>query len=80
MAGAGCRPCSTRRSYTPTPGYLTSVVLGEQTAAEVPHWRTLVLEDCDELVRAGSKERAGQALSRLLNLSNVHGDLLTGEA
>jgi hypothetical protein len=30
----------------------------------------LVLEDCDELIRAESKERAGQALSRLLNLTD----------
>jgi hypothetical protein len=51
------------------PGYLTSVVLGEPTGP-TRRWRMLVLEDCDELVRAESKERAGQALSRLLNLTD----------
>jgi ATPase family protein associated with various cellular activities (AAA) len=57
------------------PGYLTSVVLGERGGPSgagdtAPRWRMLVLEDCDELVRAESKERAGQALSRLLNLTD----------
>jgi hypothetical protein len=57
------------------PGYLTSVVLGEHRSAPTrteaaPRWRMLLLEDCDELVRAESKERAGQALSRLLNLTD----------
>ncbi|MCO1659779.1 DUF5925 domain-containing protein [Pseudonocardia humida] len=53
------------------PGYLTSVVLGEPARpGDTQRWRMLVLEDCDELVRAESKERAGQALSRLLNLSD----------
>jgi hypothetical protein len=33
-------------------------------------WRLLVLEDCDELVRASAKERTGQALARLLNLTD----------
>ena len=33
-------------------------------------WRLLVLEDCDELVRAEAKAAAGQALSRLLNLTD----------
>jgi hypothetical protein len=51
------------------PGYLTSVVLGEHTGPD-RGWRMLVLEDCDELIRAESKERAGQALSRLLNLTD----------
>ena len=30
----------------------------------------LVLEDCDELIRADAKRGAGQALSRLLNLTD----------
>lgn len=51
------------------PGYLTSVILGEQRADE-RRWRLLVLEDCDELVRADAKEGSGQALSRLLNLTD----------
>jgi len=33
-------------------------------------WRLLVLEDCDELIHAGAKRSAGQALSRLLNLTD----------
>jgi hypothetical protein len=33
-------------------------------------WRLLVLEDCDELIRAEAKARSGQALSRLLNLTD----------
>jgi hypothetical protein len=31
-------------------------------------WTMLVLEDCDELVRADAKSQSGQALSRLLNV------------
>lgn len=49
--------------------YLSSVLLGE--ARPSPHrWRLLVLEDCDELVRADAKRGTGQALSRLLNLTD----------
>ena len=33
-------------------------------------WRLLVLEDCDELIRADAKAGAGQALARLLNLTD----------
>jgi len=33
-------------------------------------WRLLILEDCDELIRADAKEATGQALSRLLNLTD----------
>lgn len=33
-------------------------------------WRLLVIEDADELIRADAKDRVGQALSRLLNLSD----------
>lgn len=33
-------------------------------------WRLLVVEDADELIRADAKDRVGQALSRLLNLSD----------
>ena len=35
-----------------------------------PRWRLLVLEDCDELIRADAKQGAGQALARLLNLTD----------
>jgi hypothetical protein len=50
------------------PGYLTSVVLGED--GDRRRWRLLVLEDCDELVGADAKQDSGQALSRLLNLTD----------
>ena len=30
----------------------------------------LLLEDCDELIRGGAKQGAGQSLSRLLNLTD----------
>ncbi len=33
-------------------------------------WRLLVLEDCDELIRAEAKQGAGQSLARLLNLTD----------
>lgn len=33
-------------------------------------WRLLVIEDADELLTADAKDRVGQALSRLLNLSD----------
>lgn len=33
-------------------------------------WRLIILEDCDELIRGEAKERAGQALSKLLNLTD----------
>ena len=35
-----------------------------------PEWRLLVVEDADELISADAKVRAGQALSRLLNLTD----------
>jgi hypothetical protein len=43
---------------------------GEQADGRGRKWRLLVLEDCDELVRASAKERTGQALARLLNLTD----------
>jgi energy-coupling factor transporter ATP-binding protein EcfA2 len=45
---------------------LMSVLLDDAATA----WRLLVIEDADELLRADAKERVGQALSRLLNLSD----------
>jgi hypothetical protein len=33
-------------------------------------WRLLLFEDCDELIRGEAKQRSGQALSRLLNLTD----------
>ena len=59
------------------PSYLLEVTSAEpvgdddgDTEPKGPRWRLLVLEDCDELVRAEAKASAGQALSRLLNLTD----------
>ncbi|HEX3965909.1 MAG TPA: DUF5925 domain-containing protein [Trebonia sp.] len=35
-----------------------------------PRWRLLILEDCDDLIRDEARQSAGQALSRLLNLTD----------
>ena len=51
--------------------YFASVLFGDghDDDETTPHvTRTLVLEDCDELLSADAKERAGQGLARLLNL------------
>jgi hypothetical protein len=50
------------------PGYLLEVVMGE--GQQDRRWRLLILEDCDELIRGEAKQTAGQALSRLLNLTD----------
>jgi hypothetical protein len=52
-----------------SPGYLTEVIIGPEDE-EDEHWRLLLLEDCDELIRSGAKQSSGQALSRLLNLTD----------
>lgn len=39
-------------------------------APSTADWRLIVIEDADELIRADAKERVGQALSRLLNLTD----------
>lgn len=53
-------------------GYLTAVLLGnsEDDDEGPDRWRLLILEDCDEVVRSEAKAGAGQALSRLLNLTD----------
>ncbi len=64
-----------------SPAYLMQVALGadpdedpdddgDDGPATAERWRLLVLEDCDELIRAEAKSDAGQALSRLLNLTD----------
>jgi hypothetical protein len=57
-----------------SPGYLLQVVMGAEyghgSNADGRKWRLLILEDCDELVRGGAKQATGQALSRLLNLTD----------
>ena len=35
-----------------------------------PHWRLIVIEDADELLRSDAKREAGQSLSRLLNVAD----------
>ncbi|MBP2704056.1 AAA family ATPase [Microbispora sp. RL4-1S] len=54
------------------PGYLMDVAVGWDGPddEETPRWRLLVLEDCDELIRAEAKQSSGQGLSRLLNLTD----------
>jgi hypothetical protein len=50
------------------PGYLLSVTQGDDD--DDKRWRLLVLEDCDELIRAEAKQGSGQSLGRLLNLTD----------
>jgi hypothetical protein len=57
------------------PAYLMEVALEQAddcTCSDRRHqkWRLLLLEDCDELIRGEAKQQAGQALSRLLNLTD----------
>ncbi|WP_051109150.1 DUF5925 domain-containing protein [Actinomadura flavalba] len=49
--------------------YLMGVALGDHDDDE-HRWRLLILEDCDELIRGEAKQSTGQALSRLLNLTD----------
>jgi hypothetical protein len=51
------------------PGYLIEAVLGYGNDDDTS-WRLLLLEDCDELIRSDAKQSTGQALSRLLNLTD----------
>ena len=51
------------------PGYLMGVATGRNTD-DRDKWRLLLLEDCDELIRADAKPNAGQSLARLLNLTD----------
>jgi hypothetical protein len=57
------------------PAYLMEVALhksGDCSCPDKRHekWRLLLLEDCDELIRGEAKQHTGQALSRLLNLTD----------
>ncbi|CAM5449178.1 DUF5925 domain-containing protein [Streptomyces fumanus] len=52
-------------------GYLMDIAIGEDDdSTGTGRWRLLLLEDCDELIRGEAKHTAGQALSRLLNLTD----------
>ncbi|RJL24760.1 DUF5925 domain-containing protein [Bailinhaonella thermotolerans] len=55
------------------PGYLMEVAIGDEDEDEDEdrrRRRLLILEDCDELIRGDAKASTGQALSRLLNLTD----------
>jgi hypothetical protein len=51
------------------PSYLMDVAIGDDGEAG-QRWRLLILEDCAELIRGEATAAAGQALSRLLNLTD----------
>jgi uncharacterized protein DUF5925/ATPase family protein associated with various cellular activities (AAA) len=51
------------------PAYLMDVAIGHDSDDD-EQWRLLLLEDCDELIRSEAKQSTGQALSRLLNLTD----------
>lgn len=52
-------------------GYLSEVAVGNEDEPDGgPRWRLLVVEDCDELIRGDARQTSGQALSRLLNLTD----------
>lgn len=51
-------------------GYLMDIAIGEDEGSAKGRWRLLLLEDCDELIRGEARHTAGQALSRLLNLTD----------
>ncbi len=50
------------------PAYLMEVAVGAEE--DERRWRLLVVEDCDELIRGEAKAATGQALARLLNLTD----------
>jgi hypothetical protein len=53
------------------PSYLMEVIIGDDDDGEAgARWRLLLLEDCDELIGGDAKRSSGQALSRLLNLTD----------
>ncbi|OLB73383.1 MAG: ATPase [Actinobacteria bacterium 13_2_20CM_2_71_6] len=53
-------------------GYLMDVAVGYHDGGDEAkrRWRLLLLEDCDELIHGDAKRATGQALSRLLNLTD----------
>lgn len=52
-----------------SPSYLMDVAIHGNNDDE-REWRLLILEDCDELISGEAKHATGQALSRLLNLTD----------
>jgi hypothetical protein len=51
-------------------GYLLNISLGDVDNETSGRFRLLILEDCDELIAAPAKDRSGQGLARLLNLTD----------
>jgi hypothetical protein len=56
-------------------GYLLHLLLREDDQEpliedDTRPWRMLLLEDCDELIKAEAKEATGQGLARLLNMTD----------
>ena len=51
------------------PTYLMDAAIGRDDDGD-KSWRLLILEDCDELIRVDAKRGAGQAVARLLNLTD----------
>jgi hypothetical protein len=53
------------------PSYLMDAAVGrDDDQSDAKSWRLLILEDCDELIRVDAKRGTGQALARLLNLTD----------
>jgi uncharacterized protein DUF5925/ATPase family protein associated with various cellular activities (AAA) len=58
-----------------SPSYLLEVITNHHIPVpgvriRARPWRLLIVEDCDELIRADAKSATGQALSRLLNVTD----------
>jgi Domain of unknown function (DUF5925)/ATPase family associated with various cellular activities (AAA) len=50
--------------------YLLNIALGDDEQEAARRSRLLILEDCDELIASSAKQRSGQGLARLLNLTD----------
>ncbi|HEX4176474.1 MAG TPA: DUF5925 domain-containing protein [Acidimicrobiales bacterium] len=50
--------------------YLLNIALGDDEQERTRRSRLLILEDCDELIASSAKQRSGQGLARLLNLTD----------
>lgn len=55
-------------TFLTSPAYLNQVMMAAM--CDPTRWRVLIMEDCGELLGGDAKERAGQGLSRLLNISD----------
>jgi hypothetical protein len=54
-----------------SPAYLMDAAIGrDDDDDDAKPWRLLILEDCDELIRLDAKKGTGQAMARLLNLTD----------